>query len=229
MAKTDASGNVISRTRYEPYGLMAAGAVPTLGFTGHVNDRDTGLTYMQQRYYDPVAGRFLSIDPVVTHRNTGIGFNRYFYANNNPYRFVDPDGRWATWIHYRITYNAAKQAGYTDTAAKALAKDVVAVDKGTQSGNASDTNIHAMAGMLPDGSMQTPEEAIAATHDLIRNPNTPVERRLHAAQDGTATHHLGQVWHDPLTIKGKGLIGIVKDVLEAIEHLIKDVQISEEE
>lgn len=93
VARTDAAGNVISRTRYEPYGLTAAGTTPTLGFTGHVNDADTGLVYMQQRYYDPVAGRFLSIDPVTTDANTGGNFNRYAYTNNNPYRYIDPDGR----------------------------------------------------------------------------------------------------------------------------------------
>jgi RHS repeat-associated protein len=49
--------------------------------------------YMQQRYYEPLAGRFLSVDPVVTDRNTGRSFNRYRYAANNPYRYVDPDGR----------------------------------------------------------------------------------------------------------------------------------------
>jgi hypothetical protein len=48
---------------------------------------------MQQRYYDPVAGRFLSIDPVTTDANTGGSFNRYAYANNNPYKYIDPDGR----------------------------------------------------------------------------------------------------------------------------------------
>jgi len=58
-----------------------------------VNDVETGLTYMQQRYYDPVAGRFLSIDPVVTDANTGGSFNRYTYVGNNPYKYVDPDGR----------------------------------------------------------------------------------------------------------------------------------------
>ena len=47
---------------------------------------------MQQRYYDPVAGRFLSVDPVTTDANTGHGFGRYHYANNNPYKFKDPDG-----------------------------------------------------------------------------------------------------------------------------------------
>jgi len=67
--------------------------VPTgLGFTGHVNDADTGLVYMQQRYYDPIAGRFLSVDPIATDANTGSGFNLYEYANNNPYRYTDPDG-----------------------------------------------------------------------------------------------------------------------------------------
>jgi len=95
VARTDAVGNVISRTRYEPYGYVASGATPTIGFTGHVNDADTGLTYMQQRYYDPVAGRFLSIDPVVTDANTGGSFNRYAYANNSPYKYLDADGRMA--------------------------------------------------------------------------------------------------------------------------------------
>jgi RHS repeat-associated protein len=70
-----------------------AGNAPTIGFTGHVNDADTGLTYMQQRYYDPLAGRLLSIDPVTTDADTGSSFNRYDYAHNNPYKFVDPDGR----------------------------------------------------------------------------------------------------------------------------------------
>jgi RHS repeat-associated protein len=93
VARTDASGTVISRTRYEPYGYVASGAMPTIGFMGHVNDADTGLTYMQQRYYDPVAGRFLSIDPVVTDVSTGGSFNRYAYANNNPYKYTDLDGR----------------------------------------------------------------------------------------------------------------------------------------
>ena len=93
VARTDATGQVISRTRYEPYGHVAGGAAPIVGFTGHVNDADTGLTYMQQRYYDPVAGRFLSIDPVMTDANTGGSFNRYAYAANNPYKYLDPDGR----------------------------------------------------------------------------------------------------------------------------------------
>jgi uncharacterized protein RhaS with RHS repeats len=45
------------------------------------------------RYYDPVAGRFLSTDPVLTDENSAAHFNRYTYALNNPYKYIDPDGR----------------------------------------------------------------------------------------------------------------------------------------
>jgi uncharacterized protein RhaS with RHS repeats len=47
--------------------------------------------YMQARYYDPVIGRFYSNDPV-GFRDIH-SFNRYAYANNNPYKYIDPDGR----------------------------------------------------------------------------------------------------------------------------------------
>lgn len=45
---------------------------------------------MQARYYDPVIGRFYSNDPI-GFRDVH-SFNRYVYANNNPYKFTDPDG-----------------------------------------------------------------------------------------------------------------------------------------
>jgi RHS repeat-associated protein len=93
VAQTNAAGAVLSRTRYEPYGYVAAGSPKTIGFTGHTNDNETGLIYMQQRYYDPLAGRFFSVDEVTTNGSTGAGFNRYSYANNNPYTNFDPDGR----------------------------------------------------------------------------------------------------------------------------------------
>jgi RHS repeat-associated protein len=100
VAKSDKNGNLISgsRTRYEPYGAIAAGATPTIGFTGHVNDANTGLVYMQQRYYDPYAGRFLSTDPELTDTATGSSFNRYIYAKNSPFTYIDPDGRQARGI-----------------------------------------------------------------------------------------------------------------------------------
>lgn len=40
-----------------------------------------------------------STDPVPANPNTGGNFNRYAYVNNNPYRYVDPDGRAARIVH----------------------------------------------------------------------------------------------------------------------------------
>ncbi len=95
VATTDANGNIIERTEYEPYGKVLNRPLEDgPGYTGHVSDAATGLSYMQQRYYDPGIGRFLSVDPVTADGNTGSNFNRYWYAMNNPYRFIDPDGRY---------------------------------------------------------------------------------------------------------------------------------------
>jgi RHS repeat-associated protein len=95
--ETNELGAVISRSHYKPLGGTAAGDKDDVGYTGHLNDTDLGLTYMQARYYDPVIGRFYSNDPVdvlghIGHGNSVHGFNRYTYANNNPYKYVDPDG-----------------------------------------------------------------------------------------------------------------------------------------
>jgi RHS repeat-associated protein len=80
---------------HEPYGAPSNGTyLDGPGYTGHVVDGLTGLSYMQARYYDPVAGRFLGVDPVGVDLGSGGNFNRYWYGNDNPYRFVDPNGMW---------------------------------------------------------------------------------------------------------------------------------------
>ena len=94
LAEADANGNITATFDYKPYGSQALGSAPAgPGYTGHVNDPDTGLVYMQARYYDTVVGRFLSADPVAPSAGALFGFNRYDYANANPARYTDPDGR----------------------------------------------------------------------------------------------------------------------------------------
>ncbi|MFL9583505.1 RHS repeat domain-containing protein [Stenotrophomonas sp. AB1(2024)] len=94
VAKSDANGNVIERITYEPYGAVVGAPVADgPGYAGHVSDAATGFSQMQQRYMDPQLGVFLSVDPVTPRDKPGSSFNRYRYAANNPYRFIDPDGR----------------------------------------------------------------------------------------------------------------------------------------
>ncbi|RDY67043.1 hypothetical protein DX912_10190 [Lysobacter soli] len=118
VAVTDSAGSVIERNQYEPYGEDLTGIKDGAGYTGHVSDAATGLSYMQQRYYDPQLGRFLSVDPVTANGGTGANFNRYWYGNNNPYTFTDPDGRQASSfflnglepvLHAEMAYGAYKQ------------------------------------------------------------------------------------------------------------------------
>jgi len=94
VAGTNTSGGIAFTERYTPFGITLdndASNDNQAGFTGHIKDADTGLTYMQARYYDPVIGRFYSNDPIGFR---GVhSFNRYAYANNNPYKYVDPDGK----------------------------------------------------------------------------------------------------------------------------------------
>ncbi|MCD9033748.1 RHS repeat-associated core domain-containing protein, partial [Luteimonas sp. Y-2-2-4F] len=95
VAITDAAGTVLERTHWAPYGAaIDKPAYDGIGYTGHRQDGATGLVYMQQRYYDPQIGRFLSVDPVTAYDNGDMRFfNRYSYAANAPYAFIDPDGR----------------------------------------------------------------------------------------------------------------------------------------
>lgn len=93
---TNASGNVLWKESYRPYGDKLTKSVASqnnkIGFHGKPFDDDTGLSYMQARYYDPILGRFTGMDPVDYQENNLHSFNRYAYANNNPYKYVDPDG-----------------------------------------------------------------------------------------------------------------------------------------
>ncbi|WP_081770171.1 RHS repeat-associated core domain-containing protein [Luteimonas huabeiensis] len=96
VAVTDASRTVLERREYEPYGQqLAPGLQDGPGYTGHVQDAATGMVYMQQRYYDPGIGLFLSADPVTALGGPVGQFNRYRYASSSPYKFLDPDGRLA--------------------------------------------------------------------------------------------------------------------------------------
>lgn len=93
VASSDQSRQVVERTHYEPYGAPIGKVIEGPAYTGHVMDGITGLSYMQQRYMDPQLGAFLSVDPVTAYQKPVDQFNRYRYANGNPYKFTDPDGR----------------------------------------------------------------------------------------------------------------------------------------
>jgi len=94
---TNSAGAISWREQYTPFGEEIQSPVHNdnlPGFTGHIKDKATGLNYMQARYYDPVIGRFLSVDPVTfMYEGNPSYFNRYAYSLNDPVNNFDPDGR----------------------------------------------------------------------------------------------------------------------------------------
>ncbi|HET6586917.1 MAG TPA: RHS repeat-associated core domain-containing protein [Oleiagrimonas sp.] len=161
LAKADAQGNIIARYTYRPYGTQQSG--PTNkgpGYTGHVNDPDTGLVYMQQRYYDPVMKRFISPDPISPMSGNIYNINRYAYANNNPIVNIDPDGRDTVGENInsaaqgcgRVTcaFYAAGHAVWTVFGAEGLSQ---VVDKGWSNVSTSDKvgAVTAVASVIPVG------------------------------------------------------------------------------
>ena len=94
IAATNENGKLLWKTHYKPYGAVLDGASQNTRdnrYTGKVVD-DDGLNYFGSRYYDPELGRFMAMDPLGFTQENMMSFNRYAYANDNPYRYVDPDG-----------------------------------------------------------------------------------------------------------------------------------------
>jgi RHS repeat-associated protein len=131
MVGTDAAGNVVWKESYRPYGdklrkeTASTNGTNKIGFAGRPFDASTGLSYMGARYYDPVIGRFMGIDPKGVDPENIHSFNRYAYANNNPYKFVDPDGHSPIDVAFLI-YDLGKLgvAAYTGVGVAGAAADV---------------------------------------------------------------------------------------------------------
>ena len=72
-------------------------------YRGYFYDVETGLYYLQTRYYDPEIGRFVTIDdlsyadPEIIH-----GLNLYAYCRNNPVMYTDESGTMPDWLKWLI-------------------------------------------------------------------------------------------------------------------------------
>ncbi|SFU17406.1 RHS repeat-associated core domain-containing protein [Pseudovibrio denitrificans] len=94
---TNSAGSIAAVSRYQPYGkrtdVQQAADTPreSKGWIGERDDPETGLTYLNARYYDADLARFIQSD-WLGPTDPYVGTNRYSYALNNPIIFKDPTG-----------------------------------------------------------------------------------------------------------------------------------------
>ncbi|WP_433518802.1 RHS repeat-associated core domain-containing protein [Nonomuraea sp. CA-143628] len=95
VAAVDAGTLAGTARRLDPFGdargSTAGWPAGDRGFVGGTANPETGLTRLGVREYDPVTGRFVSVDPVVDPMDPQQ-LNAYAYGNNNPATMSDPDG-----------------------------------------------------------------------------------------------------------------------------------------
>jgi RHS repeat-associated protein len=86
------AGALTATTAYDAWGnpetTGGLTAATPFGYAGGYTDA-TGLIYLQQRYYDPQTGQFISVDPAFERT-----LQAYIYADDNPVENVDPTGKY---------------------------------------------------------------------------------------------------------------------------------------
>ena len=74
---------------------------------------ETGLYYLQSRYYDPTTGRFINADIMVSTGQGILGANMFAYCQNNPVSCYDSNGKWT--ISISISFEWVFGTGESDS------------------------------------------------------------------------------------------------------------------
>ena len=104
----DGNGNILAKYNYDNWGKLlsitnssgtafAENTYPyhmSVRYRGYVYDHETGLYYLQSRYYDPETGRFLNADDMdyIGYSGEDVSYNLFAYCENNPVNNSDPSG-----------------------------------------------------------------------------------------------------------------------------------------
>jgi RHS repeat-associated protein len=91
------AGAITEKYNYDAYGNLKnfAGAPSTnLLYSGEWRDHHTGLYNNRARWYNPVNGRFNTMDPFGGNDCDPQSLHKYLYAHCNPINAVDPTGQW---------------------------------------------------------------------------------------------------------------------------------------
>lgn len=122
----DTEGTPVVRYTYDTWGVpkdttgtlaSTVGKLNPFRYRGYYYDEETGMYYLQSRYYDPKLRRFICADEVMISTNKpSMGLNLFNYCFNNPVNMKDDMGHWPKWVE-----NAAKVASVAMVGISAVA------------------------------------------------------------------------------------------------------------
>ena len=95
--------DISTQTSYTQSGLnnKTIALLNPFRYRSYYYDEETGLYYLNSRYYDPQIGRFINADNISTLDVTQIalnGLNLYAYCLNNPVNETDENGYFLLWL-----------------------------------------------------------------------------------------------------------------------------------
>ena len=104
----NASGATVASYEYDPYGkvISATGsmaAINPLRYRSYYYDSETGMYFLQSRYYDPAICRFINADGYASTGQGIIGHNMFAYCGNNPVMRFDPSGHAPEWWQWAVS------------------------------------------------------------------------------------------------------------------------------
>ena len=98
---TNTSNQLVVQYAYNAWGKLLSvtgSAATTIGvanpirYRGYYYDTESGLYYLNSRYYDPETGRFVNADAVVGVNGDMATYNLFVYCGNNPVCRADTSG-----------------------------------------------------------------------------------------------------------------------------------------
>jgi RHS repeat-associated protein len=99
-------------SKSRPIAALRVPANTGTGYSGYIQDDETGLLWMSNRPYDPIVGRVLALDPVVNGPMGQDGANRYAYVYNHPTAFIDPTGFDGFELDFSLDLDFSANIGY---------------------------------------------------------------------------------------------------------------------
>lgn len=196
---TDSEGSKISSLDYYPYGLPIqtdSNNRPPNTWIGEKYDDETGLYFLNARYYSPLTGKFIQPDKINDPLSRG---NRYVYSGNSPLVYSDPSGNCAvvcsvilTLIDQLVNPSTAYAGDHNQVTPEEKALDEARLKVTLEGGDVDEFDRKYAGGQDPvkETLLDTADQVVldlinTAVEKVVEKPLAPVSIAIHIFNNAT--------------------------------------------